>query len=161
VKTTGNKDFDTWLARLRGRLRKLATTTADDPAGRRRGRRGALSALSLLRAAMDRQFPAIIVKRKFTRLKTFDGRAARLKKAGWVMVDRDVTPGYAAAGIAVKRLEHTEKGRGTNIGWFVPGWAYAIAGNGAHRFQRELRAAKKSLTEKRAALASHVMASTT
>lgn len=158
MKTTGNSDFDKGLKRLRTRLAQLARTTAEDPSGRRRGRRGALSALSLLRAAMDRQFPAIIVKRKFVRLKTFEGRAARLKKAGWTMVSSDVIPGYATAGVTAKRLEHVEKGRGTHVGWFIPTWAVAIAGTEPVRFQKELRAAKKSVTEKRAALASHVMA---
>lgn len=156
MKTTGNRDFDLALKRLHVRLAQLARTTAEDPAGRRRKRHGALSTLRSVRAAMDRLFPAIIIKRKFVRLKTFEGRKARLLKAGWrqLFYDQQIK-GFALAGVPLREVKHQDPGPTGrhHHAWFAPAWALAIG----HENMQALRKAKNSRAEQHAALATAAM----
>lgn len=146
--------LDEALKRIRHATRALPKTQ-DRPIARRNARKRVLAAVRAFRAVLDESFPAIIVKGKVVRLKTFEGRLARLKKAGWTMVDNGYIAGYALAGVRVKRVYHKDPGeRGQSyIGYFIPAWAWAIAKGMPEVHQAELRAAKKSNKLKRAAQA--------
>lgn len=152
--------FDDHLQRLRRELRKLEAT--ESPIARRNARRRVLTAMNGLRSVVDKSYPPIIDRTGVVRLKTFAGRLARAKKAGWTEVAGSSEAGYyAAAGVAVKKLEHTDDGderRGVagqyHAAWLIPKWAKAI-GNDPTR----LRAAKKSRKLRAAALVDQALAS--
>lgn len=153
-------DYEPHLSKLRRELRRLENAPAS-PIARRNGRARVLTAMRALRAALDKSYPPIIDRTGVKHLKTFAGRFARLKNAGWRRVsDSSVAGYYAAAGVRVKRLEHTDDGneaRGMpgvhHVAWLVPAWALAIGLDKAR-----LRAAKKSLKLRNAALVSEALA---
>lgn len=142
------------LVALRRAYRSLATFGPDHA---RRAR--ALAALRALRAAVD-TFPVPIVRKKGVRLKTFEGRVERLRRAGWRSTDS--AQEYAAAGVPVRRVAALDrralrrKAAGKNgddvetrTEFFVPAWAAAIG----HDKPSALRAAKGNLAAQREALA--------
>lgn len=152
-------NFDDHLQRLRRELRKLEGTST--PIARRNARARVLSAARLLRAAIDKSYPPIIDRTGVKRLKTFAGRLARLKKAGWVQMPSSADLGHwAAAGVSVKKLEHTDDGdesRGIpgehHVAWLIPRWANAIGLRKAH-----LRMALKSRKIRNAAIVAEALA---
>jgi hypothetical protein len=161
IRDVNNSDLDKALRRLRNRLTKLPATT-DRPIARRNARRSVLSAMSLLRAAVDRLYPAIVERKEVVRLKTTKGRLDRIRKAGWrdVPGDPEDIAQYAAAGVRVRRIVIKDpvgplqpRDYVTRTFWFVPGWAAAI-GSDKHR---ELAEAKRSRTAQRAALAAEAL----
>jgi len=79
--------FDKYQGRLTRELRKLERTTVDQPIARRNARKRVLTAMRSLRAAVDEAFPPIVDRTGVKRLKTFAGRLARMKKAGWVELE--------------------------------------------------------------------------
>lgn len=171
--TTNNLVLDESLVRVRKALRRLVASPTDNPRKRKNARRVALGALRLLRAAMDREFPAIIVKGEVKR-RTPDQRIAALKKAGWVQVER-IAPVYALVKIPVKRVGWTVKrtipSESVYVqrkGWvtpkpqvtktkheafFIPAWVAAVGLD-----INEIRAAKRSWMAQRAALSAQAMA---
>lgn len=150
-------DLDKALRRLRSRLRKLPATEGR-PLARRNARRAVLSAMSLMRAAVDRLYPRLVVGagKPKTRL-TVRGRQERLKRRGLRYVTDSDAGHYAMAGVPVTRLKYkVVRNAGTAletvdtvIDLYVPGWAVAI---GLYK-PSQLRAAKRSRTLQRAALA--------
>lgn len=150
--------FDTYLKRLARDLHKLEGTA--DGQGRRPARRKVLASMRLLRAAVDREYPAIIVKGKVVRLKTFEGRLARAENAGWRLV-RDYAP-FVAVGVCVRRIGGATRKNGFAsqvgqqvFGWLAPAWAVAIIESGGGRAQ--IIAAKRSRNVRAAALAAEAL----
>jgi len=142
------------LKRIARELRKLEATTAERPIARRNARRRVLLAMRALRREIDTVYPPIVDRTGVKRLKTFAGRLARAKKAGWREIPgdhlaaRDVA-NYAAAGVKVKKLEHTDDGdeaRGRpgehHVVWLVPAWAAAIGPNDIPALRRALKNVK-------------------
>ncbi|HEV3059602.1 MAG TPA: hypothetical protein VGY48_15235 [Vicinamibacterales bacterium] len=143
-----------YLKRIERELRKLEATTAERPIARRNARRRVLSAMRVLRKVIDAEYPAIVDRTGVKRLKTFAGRLARAKKAGWRQIPgdhlaaRDVA-NYVAAGVRVKKLEHTDDGdeaRGRagehHVAWLVPAWAAAIGPQDVPALRRARRSVK-------------------
>lgn len=139
------RDFDDRLKHVARELRKLEGT--ETPIARRNARKRVLTAMRGLRGALDKAYPPIVDRTGVTRLKTFAGRLARMKKAGWVELEHSADAGLRVAmGVAVKRLTHTDDGdevRGRageyHEAWLIPAWAKAIGHNKAR-----LREAQKS-----------------
>ncbi len=126
---------------------------ADGRIARRNARARVLAALRAVRSHLDKEFPAIIVRRSQVKGRTARQRAntatRKLRKAGWVAdwdldEPRDIAM-FAAAGVPIKRVGFP----GGGYHMLVPGWAVAI---GAVN-QAQLRAAKKSKQLRDAALA--------
>jgi hypothetical protein len=151
IRNLANVDLDKGLKRLRARLRKL-DGTENRPIARRNARRQVLSALSLMRAAVDRLYPAIIERKEVVRLKTTKGRLDRIRRAGWRDVGANAIAQYAGAGVRVRRVVIKDPVVGgtpvERVYWFAPRWAVAIGPNK----HRELVEAKRSRTAQRAAL---------
>jgi len=139
--------FDDNLKRLRRELVKLEKAPGT-PIARRNARARVLAAVRLLRAAVDREYQTIIVRTGVKRLKTFEGRVARMERAGWEQVATEYVTDYVEAGIKAKKITH-----GSSWGWFVPSWAVAIG----RRNTAQLRAAKKSRALKRGALTAQAL----
>jgi hypothetical protein len=133
------------LAKLRRSLARLPAT-ADRPIARRNARKLVLSALRIIRAKLDREFPAIVVTRATRRSSDPRARERRLLHAGWRRAD-ELAGEYAAAGVPVRAVP-VQNG---NALW-IPGWAAAIGPN-----PTKLRAAKRSVTLQRAALAAALL----
>ncbi len=131
-------DFDTYLKRLARELRKLEAT--QDGNGRKPARRRVLASMRLLRGAIDRSYPAIITRGKVVRLKTFEGRAARLAAKGWAKVASGDAAVYAAEGITVKHVRGFDRTRTPRAAFFAPKWAVAARVSGI----AALREAKRS-----------------
>lgn len=165
---TDNDVLDETVRRLCKALRTLNNTT-DRPIARRSARRRSLTALRLVRAAMDREFPAIKKSREGVKRLTPEGRVARMKRKGWQTVNTETAGAYAACGITVKRIAWTTREkfqRGFKNGvpryrlgepeehelLFVPAWARAIGLEPSR-----LRAAKKSRKTQQAALTVHAL----
>lgn len=152
--------FDDHLQRLRRELRKLEGT--ETPIARRNARKRVLTAMRNLRAAVDKSYPAIVDRTGVVRLKTFAGRLARAKKAGWVELEHSADAGlWSAMGVPIKRLTHVDGGdevRGRageyHEAWLIPNWSSAIGLDRAR-----LRAAKKSRKLRAAALVAQALAS--
>jgi hypothetical protein len=150
LKTTTR--FDDNLKRLRYELVKLEKSPGT-PLARRNARARVLAAARLLRAAVDREYPVIIVRTGVKRLKTFAGRLARLENSGWAPVDGSSEAGYyAAAGVPVKRLRHKDPNGSNYTAWLIPTRAKAIGVDTAR-----LRAAKRSRALKRGALTAQAL----
>ena len=160
---TGNETLDESSRRLVKALRTLLGTH-DRPIARRSARRRSLIALRLVRAAMDREFPAIKKSREGVKRLTPEGRVARMRRKGWHAIDIVAAGAYAALGITVKRVAWTTQQKYQNgvkngvpqyrLGnpepheiLFVPGWAHAIGLDPSR-----LRAAKHSRKAQQAAL---------
>lgn len=168
--------IDKGLGRLRRELLRLASSLADKPIARRNARRRVLSSMRLLRAAVDREYPAVIVAKERKRRAPQD-RMRVLTKAGWKIASAEVVAVCAAEGITVKRVVWNDyemrtpapyyvSGKGwvtpaptrrllhTATRYFIPGWAAAIGTDDlAH-----LRAAKRSRIMRHAALAAQALA---
>lgn len=137
---TNNSALDKALARVYKALR-TCQGTEERPQARRSARARSLSALRLVRAALDREFPSIVVRGTVTRLKTFNGRCARLERSGWRLINSYVSAGnFAAAGVRVQKIEHKDPDGSMHFAWFAPDWAVAIGPSDTAK----LRAAKKS-----------------
>lgn len=153
---------DDYLKRLRRELLRLEATTNDQPIARRNARKRVLTAMRALRKIVDERKPPIVDRTGVVRLKTFAGRLARLKKAGWVELEHSADAGlWATAGITVKRLEHTDDGdEKRNLpgeyrqAWLIPRWAKAIGLN-----KPRLREAMKSRKIREAAITAEALAS--
>lgn len=149
--------FDKHTKRIARELRKLEGT--ETPIARRNARKRVLTAMRGLRNVIDEAFPPIVDRTGVTRLKTFAGRLARLKKAGWVEIDGSNGGFWATAGVTVKRLTHVDDGdaarnRGGEYheAWLIPAWARAIGLDKAR-----LREAKKSRKIRAAALVAEAL----
>ncbi len=138
------------LARAIRRLDK----TADRPLARRNARRCVLSALRAVRAQVDRDFPALAVA-KAPRRKGLRAAGPNqhntvervMRGRGWVPVGQYNLAEWMAAGVRLRFV------RG-HI--FAPSWAVAIGVNNPG----QIRAAKKSVKLRRAALAAAALART-
>lgn len=154
IKATGDAKLDERLRNLRATLRKLGGTDAR-PVARRNARKGVLSALRALRADVDERWPAIIERKNVQRLKTYAGRLARLTRKGWETCDVRDAALFATAGVPVRKVHGYNRGDPTvsTTTLVVPGWAAAIGPD----HPTQLRAAKRSTMEKRAALAADAL----
>lgn len=144
--------FDDNLRRIARELRKLEGT--ETPIARRNARKRVLTSMRALRGAVDEAFPAIIDRTGVKRLKTFAGRLARLKKAGWVEIESADAGLWSALGVSIKRLTHVDDGDGSrnlpgeyHEAWLIPRWAEAVG-----RDRARLREAKKSVKIRNAAI---------
>ena len=173
IRDLTNDALNTALRRVRNELLKC-DGTADRPQARKNARRRTLSAMRLLRAALDREYPAIVERKEVVR-RDPQARMRALRKAGWIETGADTAGRYASAGVVVKRVAwkiRTENpqpakyvpGRGhvaqpsiwyvnTREHLFVPGWAAAIGPDNPTR----LRQAKRSNIVKRAVLAAKAL----
>lgn len=141
------------LRQLRTQIGKLAPTEGR-PIARRNARTRVLAALRAVRKQIDEEYPAIIVRGEVRRLKTWQGRVARLEAKGYVCVYSDTAiREYAIAGVPIRSVTVTESPYGDTIRHFVPRWAKAI---GSTR-PLELRAVKKSVALQHAALAAQAL----
>jgi hypothetical protein len=132
--------FDKGLWKLRSALKRL-DGTEDRPIARRNARARVLGSMRLIRAVLNREYPAIKVAKTVVRLKTDRGRLDRLTRAGWKLVMN--ASSYAAAGVPVRELWLTAEMRSastSNHRLFVPDWAVAIGPDKP----AQLRAAKRS-----------------
>lgn len=149
IAPTGHKALDRTLRALRSALVGLDGTDGR-PQARRNARRRVLAAVRGLRAAVDRDWPAIVVRKKVVRLKTLDGRLARLQRQGWCLIPRgqveaSVTA-YAVAGVPLRRVADAATHQAF---YFVPAWAAAVGPDQPAR----LRALKGDRAGQRAVLA--------
>lgn len=149
IKPTGNTAIDAALRRARSALVRL-DGTADRAIARRNARRRALTALRGVRAAMDREYPAIMVRRTSgSRLTTFEGKLARAEAAGWRQTDVRGAAAFGSHGIRVRRVSGVTRSGTRNTVLMVPDWALAIGSEKPAQLAR----ARRSLIERRAALA--------
>lgn len=170
-----HQGLDKSLKTLRRTLRKLYLTTSDRPIARRNARRRVLSALRKLREVVDESFPAIVERAAPRARKTGEARVEALKKAGWGVVQGSIAAArFAGAGVPVKHVKWKtiativgERKYVSRIGWvqdqrtrtdnheaiLVPGWAIAIGPNKPS----ELRAAKKSVTLRKAVVVAEAL----
>lgn len=152
ITPTGDETFDEALRKLTAGIRSLDGT---DGRARARGtaRKHVLQALRRIRRVLDEQAPAIIERRVGERLKTFEGREARLLKRGYVHASERDCAIFAAAGVPIRRLVHKTvhdgKTLSTTSALFVPAWAIAIGSANVTK----LRQAKKSIVLQKAILA--------
>lgn len=137
--------FDDQLSRVRHELRRLERTPGT-PMARRNARRRVLTAMRSLRAALDTEYPPIVDRTGVKRLKTPEGRIARLKRAGWREVDYTRAQQFALEGIRPKKIR-IEDGVNSYNKYFLPLWAVAIGVVPAR-----LREAKKSRKVRDAAI---------
>lgn len=142
----GRQHFDDLLKPLRRALRTLPGTS-DRPIARRNARRRVLTAVRAIRATVDREYPAIIVRGKVTRLKTVRGQHERAVRRGLAAIENTFVLAFLAAGVKPIRREFRE-GSKTWATWYVPSWAKAI---GTHN-PALLRRAKKSIKDRHAAI---------
>jgi len=130
---TNDAQYDEALKQLARALRKTAGTEGR-PRARRNARQLALKELRHVRALLDEKAPAIVNRAGVQRLKTFEGKEARLKKAGYAPSNGGLAA-FAAAGVPIRRIVH----RGRVPQYYVPRWALAIGPDNPTK----LRAAKK------------------
>ena len=163
------------LKTLRRTLRKLYLTTSDRPIARRNARRRVLTALRKMREVVDESFPAIVERSAPKARKTGEARVEALEKAGWVRQGSIAAARFAGAGVPVKHVKWKtraivagERKYVPRKGWvtkqstrvdnhetaFVPAWAHAIGPDKPSA----LRAAKKSVTLRKAALVAGALA---
>lgn len=162
------------LKTLRRTLRALYLTTSDRPIARRNARRRVLTALRKMREVVDESFPAIVKRAAPQARKTGEARVKALEKAGWSVVNANVAAAFGAAGVPLKRVawktERELASHSTYVprkGWvykrrtepeyhavlLAPEWAVAIGSNKPS----ELRAAKKSVALRKAALVAEAL----
>ncbi len=115
-------------------------------AARRNARARVLAALRAVRSHLDKEFPAIVVRKK-ARHATPETIRRRAERAGWVAAGGHGVGLFAAAGVPVRRVPHSGWSEGYAL--YVPGWAVAIGSEN----QAQLRAAKKSKQLRDAAIA--------
>lgn len=157
------------LRALRQAMRKLCLTTSDRPIARRNARRRVLAELRRARETVDEFFPAIVERAAPRVRKIGPARVSTLQKAGWIQQGSIAVARFAAAGVPVKRVKWktitTVPGERKYVprkGWvqeqrthvehhevmLVPAWAIAVGSDKPS----ELRAAKKSVSLRKAAL---------
>lgn len=149
--TTNDSGFDAELRKLAADIRGLEGTE-DRIIARRNARQRVLRELRKLRMLLDTKAPAIVKRGEVKRLKTFEGRAARLKRTGWVGVSPHDVPAFAAAGVRVRRIRiHARSGdlHATQEQLFLPAWAVAIGSDSPTK----LRQAKKDRKLQRSVVA--------
>lgn len=160
------KPVEKALRRLRQALRTLGGTEGR-PVARRNARGRVLTALRLVRAALDKEAPAL--RKAPTRNRTIrrdpkgyvDQKIARLRKADWREVSQSDAIAFAAAKAPMTRVAGKIQARvspsakrlgATAYQWvdlcFVPVWALAVGPD-----PKAIRGAKRSITERRHALA--------
>lgn len=169
IRNLSNAKLHDALRELRNAVEKLYGTN-DRPRARKNARREMLNKLATLRLKIDEDYPAIVERKAPRPRRTPKERMRALVREGW----REVVHGqaaFASCGVPIKRVawneRHEEQPASTYVsgkGWvkpppvvtvipyamfFIPGWAYAIGPDKP----AELKAAKKSNTRKRAALA--------
>jgi hypothetical protein len=137
---------DELLRQLRRDLAKL-DGTEERPIARRNARRRVLGSLRRIRAYVDESFPAI-VDRTGTKRLTVEGRVKRLERAGWTYMGQ-IPWATICATVGVPAKPHPS---GNGQGIWIPGWARAIGPDPS-----KLRAAVKSVTIRRAALATQAL----
>jgi len=147
ITPTGIWAFDEYLRQLSTGIRSLDGTDGR-PRARRTARQRVLRVLRSIRRVLNERAPAIIERKGGERLKTFEGRAARLHRRGYVAVDERSCAIFAAAGVPVRRLVHKDASS-TTIGLYAPAWAIAIGRDNPTK----LRQAKKSVVLQKAILA--------
>lgn len=159
ITPTGIYAFDEYLRQLSAGIRSLDGTDGRARA-RRTARQRVLKVLRSIRRVLNERAPAIIKRSGGERLKTFEGREARLLKRGYVRADAHACAGFAAAGVPVKKLTHhtMEPGAGAyeQICLYVPAWARAIGISSPTK----LRQAKKSVVLQKAILAEKALRDT-
>lgn len=143
--------FDRYRARIWTELRKLEATTSDQPIARRNARKRVLTAMRGLRGAIDKAFPPIVDRTGVVRLKTSEGRIARLKRANWRQISYTEVHKYAVEGIRVRKVRIVN-GANNYTKWFLPSWAVAIGPQPAR-----LREAKKSRKVRAAAIVAEAL----
>lgn len=149
IKATGDRKLDERLRVLRAALRGLDGTDGRQVA-RRNARQRVLRALRAVRTELDSRWPAIVTRAGVRRLKTYEGKLARLTRKGWeAEPDARRIASYAAAGVPVRRVQGLNRSGKVDTATLVPGWAVAIGPDDTAR----LRAAKRSNMEKRVARA--------
>jgi hypothetical protein len=169
-----HQGFDKSLTTLRRTLRKLYLTASDRPIARRNARRRVLTALRKMREVVDESFPAIVERAAPRARKTGKARIAALEKAGWVQETPHGATVFAAAGVPIKHVKwktpavvFEERKYVQRKGWvqkqraravrhevfLIPAWAAAIGPDKPS----ELRAAKKSITLRKAALVAEAL----
>lgn len=162
----GGLDFE--YRNLRRVLIKLDGTEGRKLA-RRNARTRVLTSLRKLRAAVDTSYPAIVERSAPRERKSPKQRIEMLEKAGWIRHSTTSLGAYAAAGVPIKHFKWkvvTEsaspptyvKGKGWVTGTtkntvthevhMIPRWAKVIGPDKP----TELRAAKKSMKVRKAAL---------
>lgn len=169
IRDVENSSINEALRRLRNELAKCDGTEGRTQA-RRNARRRTLTAMRSLRAALDREYPAIVERKEVVR-RDPQARMKAVRRAGWIETGVNEAGRYGAAGVAIKRVawkiqkENPQepvyvKGRGwvkqkpivyvqRHEHLFVPPWAAAIGPDNPTR----LRQAKRSNIVKRAVLA--------
>lgn len=169
-----HQGLDKSLKTLRRTLCKLYLTTSDRPIARRNARRRVLTALRKMREVVDESFPAIVERAAPKAKKTGEKRVEALEKAGWVRQGSIAAARFAGAGVPVKHVKWKttaivagERKYIPRKGWvqdqhtrgdnheaiLVPAWAAAIGPDKPS----ELRAAKKSVTLRKAALVAEAL----
>jgi hypothetical protein len=168
-----HQGLDKSLKTLRHTLRKLYLTANDRPIARRNARRRVLAALRKMREVVDESFPAIVERSAPRVRKSPEQRVKALQAAGWVRVS-SIADGYAVTGVPAKVIKWREvqelstpptyvKRKGwvngatkttiTHVVRLIPAWAAAIGPDKPS----ELRAAKKSITLRKAALVAEAL----
>ncbi len=118
--------------------------TEDRPIARRNARKRVLAELRKIRAAVDKEYPAIVSRKGVKRL-TLQTRVARLKRAGWSIETHDRAAAFALEKVPTRFVD--------GVGHFVPNWAHAIG----LADRSALRQAVKSRKHRLAALAAHAL----
>ena len=143
--------FASELRRLRKTLKGLPGTD-DRPIARRNARKRVLQALRIVRGAVDREYPALIVRGTVRRLKTTRGREKRLAREGWCEVTSAQGIYFASLGIRIRKLRMVPGGRT----YYAPSWAVTILEQGGDDVR--LLAAKKSRSAADAMIAAGALA---
>ena len=173
MRLLANDVLDERLRWLRSALNKLEGTE-ERPRARKTARRRVLAGLRRVREQVDALFPAIVERSAPRARKTGEERVKALKRAGWVPQGSIAAVRFAGAGVPIKHVKWKtqaivagERKYIPRKGWvqdqhtrvdkheviLAPGWAVAI---GADK-PSELRAAKKSVTLRKAALVARAL----
>ena len=144
---TNDVQFDDALKKLARSLRTVKGTEGRAIA-RRHARQRVLKELRRVRALLDEKAPAIVSRVGVQRLKTFEGKEARLKRAGYVLCNSGLGP-WVAAGVPVRTIKH-----GSRMPMFyIPRWAMVIGYDNPSK----LRAAKKDPMLRRSVVAAKML----
>lgn len=146
---TNDVQFDEALKKLARSLRTIEGTEGRAIA-RRHARQRVLKELRRVRALLDEKAPAIVSRVGVQRLKTFEGKEARLKRAGYAPCSSGSVALFAAAGVPVRRLAQSRNHAPT---LYVPRWALAIGSDNPSK----LRAAKKDPALRRSVVAAKML----
>ena len=158
IKPTGFVWFDDHVRALRRHVIDAVGTNTHR--SRRNARQRVFNQLRALRAQFEEAWPALPREKPISRtvLKTARGKLERLRREGWKdwLGESDIAK-FAAAGVRVRRVvvkgDEDRANRFDRVYYFVPAWAAAIGPNKPS----ELRAAKKSVTLRKAALVAEAL----